>query len=206
MAARSTGRGSTSSRATTRNWTMSPLSHAAHRAAGVLRDHAHEHCRRMISSAPTSIGRRCSAVRSARRVRAIVRRSRTRSTALATAMGIRCFWSRKVWTRIWSTRMVSRHRCPRMCSLRSSDRWQGWSAPRSSFRAMRWSMTISIRARSTTACRCARFRACTAQGRSMARPGTKRPLRKDWLPGWRQRRRCSADRSSCPTGRPAILR
>src|SRR5688500_8845098 len=68
--------------------------------------------------------------------RAIVRRSRTRSCALASATGIRSSWSRKGWTTTLFIPMVFRPLCRKQCSSRCCRPSRGWSAPSCAGRGM----------------------------------------------------------------------
>ena len=130
-------------------WTMSPLIGGAVGAAAGLRDHADQ--RRDARDHPRlarSLAALCRGDRRARG-RAIVRRSRTRSSASAIATGIRSSSSPRGSTTRRSIRTASRPRCRSTCSGDRRDRWRGWSRPRSSSPAMRSNMIMSIRARWT---------------------------------------------------------
>ena len=109
--ARSTGRGSRSSRATTsrgrcRRSTMAFASRScAARSRGPMRAPT-------TSSAPISTARRCSPARSRGGGRAIARRSRTRCSASAIATATRSSSSPRASTIRWSIPTASRPRCP----------------------------------------------------------------------------------------------
>ena len=81
--------------------------------------------------------------------RAIVHRSRTRSSASASATVIRSFSSRKGSTIPPSIRTASRPRCRRRCSARWWRPSRGWKRPAWCGRATRSNTTTSIRASST---------------------------------------------------------
>ena len=115
-------------------------------AASGLPHHPHQRRPPTPSSPPISIARRCTPAPSRASARAIVLRSKTRSSASRSAAATRSFSSLKVSTTTPSIRTASRPRCPRTCSMRSS-RPSRVSRPRaSSGPAMPSSTIMSIRA------------------------------------------------------------
>ena len=128
MAARSTGRGWRSRKATPSRGRCHPFRRIAPCPSFTARSRGRRR-RRMTSFAPGSTDRRCSVVRLLAQARATARRSRTRSTALATATAIRSSSNPRASTIRRSIPTAFRRRCPSISRRRCFARSPG-SRPR----------------------------------------------------------------------------